>query len=201
MFEEVRKILENIFGNGFVKRNNKSPNDFATCNGVAEEDVETNTCNKCVALNHTIFKIGNVSKFGHRYCKCWYELKYFNGVILDFPMRKVTNYLFADDDKRAMMHTMGYTAKDSREIYNFIEKAVKTKFMLGEYELKDLNENGQHFRIYVELPGKDQVEGKKYMCHVGCVAWPEGRIKIATPLLKDKEIMNEVVGSSGSTNG
>lgn len=35
MFEEVRKILENIFGNGFVKRNNKSHKDLNTCNGVA----------------------------------------------------------------------------------------------------------------------------------------------------------------------
>lgn len=194
MFEEVRKIWENILGNGFVKRNNSSTNDLETCNGVATNDLESRTCYLCVALNHTIFKIGNVPKFGHRYCKCWYELKHLNDISLDFPMRKVTNYLFANDDKRAMMHTMGYTAKDGREIYNFVEKAVKTKFMLGEYELQDLNKYGQHFAVYVELPGKDQVEGKKYRCHVGCVAWPKGKIKIATPLLKDKEITDEVVG-------
>ncbi len=196
MFENVRKILENIFGNGFAKRNNKSKNDLETCNGVATDDIESRTCFLCVALNHTIFKIGNLPTYRHWNCKCGYEFKYFNGVTLDFPMRKITNYLFADDDKRAMMHTMGYTAANSREIYNFTEKAVKTKFMLGEYELQNLNEHGQYFRIYVELPGKDQVEGKKYRCHVGCVAWPDGKIKIASPLLKDEEIKDEVVGSS-----
>ncbi len=26
---------------------------------------------------------------------------------------------------------------------------------------------------------------EKFNCHVGCVAWPFGKIKIATPLIKD----------------
>ena len=35
------------------------------------------------------------------------------------------------------------------------------------------------------LNGKRDHAGEKFNCHVGCVAWPFGKIKIATPLLKD----------------
>ena len=28
---------------------------------------------------------------------------------------------------------------------------------------------------------------KKYLCHTGCIAYPNGKVKIATPLILDKE--------------
>ena len=51
--------------------------------------------------------------------------------------------------------------------------------------LADLNEYGQHFRICFKLKGKRDCLGKEFNCRVGCVAWPNAKIKIATPLLKD----------------
>lgn len=197
MFEEVRQILDNILGvagNGFVERTNASGKNFEVCNGVAVDDRETQTCYKCVALNNTVFKNDNLPNYWHKNCKCRNRPTVLKQVKLDFPKKKITNYLFSNDNKRAMMHTMGYTAADGEEVYNLIAQAVKSKFMSGDYVLQDLNEHGQHFAIYVELDGKSLASGKKFRCHAGCVAWPKGKIKIATPLVKDREIGNEVVG-------
>ena len=52
MFESIRWILDNIFGisgNGFVIRENVSPENIETCNGVAVKDDKTRTCALCVA--------------------------------------------------------------------------------------------------------------------------------------------------------
>ena len=60
MFESIRWILDNIFaisGNGFVIRENVSPENIENCNGVAVQDDKTRTCALCVALNDTVFKM------------------------------------------------------------------------------------------------------------------------------------------------
>lgn len=90
-----------ISGNGFVIRENISPENIETCNGVAVKDDKTRTCTLCVALNDTVFRNDNKPIYYHPYCKC------------------------------------------------------KNK----KYELTEVV--------------------------VGCVAWPFGKIKIATPLIKD----------------
>ena len=51
--------------------------------------------------------------------------------------------------------------------------------------LQILNENGQHFTVHFLLKGKRDHINEKFNCHVGCVAWPFGKIKVATPLIKD----------------
>ena len=73
MFENIRWILDNIFGirgNGFVIRENISPENIETCNGVAVKDDKTRTCALCVALNDTVFKNDNKPIYYHPYCKC-----------------------------------------------------------------------------------------------------------------------------------
>lgn len=83
------------------------------------------------------------------------------------------------------MRTMGYLPEDYNEIYDTIENEVENKFLSGDYKLKALNINGQHFTINFILNGKRDHVKEKFKCHVGCVAWPFGKIKIATPLIKD----------------
>ena len=54
MFESVRWIVDNILGinsNGFVIRENDSPENIENCSGVAVDDEKTRTCALCVALN------------------------------------------------------------------------------------------------------------------------------------------------------
>ena len=117
MFENIRWILDNIFGisgNGFVIRENISPENIETFNGVAVGDEKTRTCALCVALNYTVFRNDNKPNYYHPYCKCKnkkYELK---RVEFDFPIQKITGYLFANEDKKAMMRTMGYIIEDAK---------------------------------------------------------------------------------------
>jgi hypothetical protein len=106
-------------------------------------------------------------------------------VIFDFPLQKITGYLFVNEDKKAMMRTMGYIIEDANELYQLIQSEVENKFLSGDYKLKALNINGQHFTINFKLKGKRDHAKEEFNCHVGCVAWPFGKIKIATPLLKD----------------
>lgn len=84
-----------------------------------------------------------------------------------------------------MMRSMGYIIEDSEEIYSLIQTRVEENFLCGKYKLKILNENGQHFTVNFILNGKRDHLGENFNCHVGCVAWPFGKIKIASPLLKD----------------
>ena len=117
MFENIRWILDNIFGisgNGFVIRENISPENIETFNGVAVGDEKTRTCALCVALNYTVFRNDNKPNYYHPYCKCKnkkYELK---RVEFDFPIQKITGYLFANEDKKAMMRTKGYIIEDAK---------------------------------------------------------------------------------------
>ena len=188
MFENVQWILNNIFGNsgdGFVIRENESSEDIETCDGVAVYDEKTRTCALCVALNRTVFRNNNKPEYYHPNCKCENEEYELKKVTFDFPLRKVTQYLFVNENKKAMMRKMGYTAEDAQEIYDIIEREVENRFLLGNYVLKVLNENGQHFSVNIILNGKRDHMREKFKCHIGCVAWPYGKIKIATPLVQD----------------
>lgn len=188
MFGNIRWMLDNIFGiseEGFVIRENESSENIETCDGVAVKDEKTRTCALCVALNNTVFRNDNKPEYYHPNCKCEnkeYELK---KVTFDFPLRKITHYLFVNENKKAMMHAMGYTIEDSQEIYNIIEREVENRFLSGNYLLKVLNEHGQHFSVNIILNGKRDHMYEKFNCHIGCVAWPYGKIKIATPLVQD----------------
>ena len=188
VFDEIGNIFKDLFGlqgDNWVKRHNGSPQNLETCNGVAEEDGIYNTCALCVALNDTIFKNNNKPNFYHIRCKCGNHICDMSNVILKFDKRKITEYLFVDKNKFEMMKSMGYELKDAEEIYYIIEKNVKSEFLGGNYKLKELNINGQHFQINFRLYGKNNHIGELFNCHVGCVAWPNGKILIATPLIKD----------------
>lgn len=188
MFEDIKWILDNIFGingNKFVIRKNVSKENIETCNGIAVDDDTTNTCALCVALNDTVFKNNNKPEYYHRNCKCQNTKYELTTVKLDLPIQKITHYLFKNEDKKAMMKTMGYLPEDSNEIYELIRLQVENNFLSGNYKLKTLNINGQHFAINFIINGKRDHITERFNCHIGCVAWPFGKIKIATPLIKD----------------
>ncbi len=189
MFEQIRWVLDNMLGlNGdvFVIRENASPENIETCKGVAVEDENTKTCALCVALNDTVFKNNNKPEYYHPNCKCKTKEYNLKEVKLDFPIEKITNYLFVNPNKLAMMKTMGYNNEDSIEIHLYLQQLIRKSFQLGKYRLGVLNEKGQHFAISFKLQGKrDHIE-KIFNCYIGCVAYPNGKIKVATPLIKEK---------------
>ncbi len=172
----------------WVIRENKTLKNLENCNGVATADETTRTCVKCVALNKTIFHFLKYPTYGHPYCKCKQKLQGKPKVILDFPESKITQYLFSNENKRKMMHTMGYTIEHFKMLYNTISAKVKEGFYKVDYRLKNLDECGQRFAINIILDGVDGCIGKKYRCQVGCIAYPFGKIRVVTPIMKKGEI-------------
>ena len=91
MFENIRWILDNIFGiseDGFVIRENASPENIETRNGIAENDGKTQTCALCVALNDTVLRNNNKPEYYHPNCKCKNKEYELQKVDFDFPLKK-----------------------------------------------------------------------------------------------------------------
>ena len=188
MLEDARRILKNILGvdgDGFVIRSSNSSKTIESCNGLATKDDLTNTCALCVALNKTVFKNDNKPEYIHPNCKCKNESYNLTTVTFDFPMGKLDRYLFVKEDKTAMMRSMGYTIEDCNELYDLIKMEVAKSFLAGNYKLQLFNEAGQRFTVFIKLNGKRDHVGEVFNCHIGCIAWPFGKIKIATPMIKD----------------
>lgn len=188
ILDNVKSLVEKFFttnGDFWVTRKSRSNLNIEKCNGVAKKDETKNVCDLCVALNETVFKVYNKPEYFHPNCTCKYIPTTLSNIILDFPMKKVENYLFFKEDKHKMMKTMGYRIQDSKDVYGLIFESVKTNFKNGNYKLGILDIHGQHFSINTILYGKRDHIGEVFNCHIGCVAWPNGKIKVATPLIKD----------------
>lgn len=187
IFDDVKYILDEIVGNNhWIKRKSNSFLNLETCNGEAINDSITNTCELCVALNETVFKDYNKPDYMHPHCKCFEVPINSVNIVIDFSPEKVTEYLFVNMNKKAMMRSMGYTIQDWKEIYDLISYEVKINFVKNKYILRVLNVYGQHFQVNFILYGKNDHHGEEFQCHSGCIAYPNGKIKIATPLIKDK---------------
>ncbi len=181
--------LADLFSEGiWMQRDNVALKDLSVCQGVATEDTKMRTCALCVALNRTVFHSRKRPTFTHPHCKCKQKPQGKPNVTLDFPTEKITRYLFVKEDKRRMMHSMGYTIEHAKLIYDLISAKVKESFLKVNYVLKQLDIYGQRMGIYIEIDGIDGCIGKKYKCHVGCVAYPNAMLKVVSPLMRDKEI-------------
>lgn len=157
--------------------------DIEICNGIATND--GSTCSYCVALNKTIFKGNNLPKYKHFRCKCLLFPTQLNKVSLVFPVDKITKYLLFEPNKFAMMRSMGYNKENADELYEKISQAVSQGFLNNQYQLRELNKYGQHIQINFILEGKNEHIHELFKCHTGCIVWPNGKIKIASPLIQD----------------
>ena len=90
-----------------------------------------------------------------------------------------------DENKKAMMHSMGYIPDDYREVYELIKRETEKSYLSSGYTLNRLDIHGQRFTVKTVLRGKRERQGEYFNCHTGCMAWPYGKIKITTPLIKD----------------
>ncbi|MCM1042909.1 MAG: hypothetical protein NC350_01725 [Corallococcus sp.] len=126
--EKAFRAMFGSFGNELVERNNPADKNLDLCNGVATQDGNTNTCALCVAVNHTVYRNPNKCNYEHPNCKCLYT--FFEGDLsIDFPIEKITKYLFADTNKNKMMHKMGYYIEDYRDIYSTISIQVLNSYL------------------------------------------------------------------------
>lgn len=167
-------------GDGWRQRQNESPLDIEVCGGTAVADPLTHSCDICVAINRTIFKNNNKpNEYQHPFCKCKQIPTKLNDVLLDFPIKKIQNYLFVK--KVDLMKSMGYIIEDVQEVYDTIAECAKREFLKGKYELGQLSKHGQRLSITVELSGKRNKQGRTYRFISGWMAYPNGKLHNNTP--------------------
>lgn len=169
-------------GGSWVIRNNISNMNIEICGGTAEPDFATRTCDLCVAANKTAYAVSNSWQPTHPNCKCESSNANITAQV-DFPMRKLTKYLFVDPNKSKMMHKIGYRIDDSEDLHTTLTAIVYQQYELGNYKLGALDKHGQRLQINTLFLGKRDHEGELHECHIGCVLWPYGKIKVATPLI------------------
>ena len=114
-------------------RSSTSDKTIESCNGLAIKDELTNTCALCVALNKTVFKNNNKPEYYHPNCKCKNESYNLTTVTFDFSMRKIREYLFVNENKKAIMLSMGYDITDAEELYHIMMEGARKKYLQGEY--------------------------------------------------------------------
>ena len=144
--------------------------------------MKTNTCARCVAANKTAYKPNNVWPLTHPNCKC----QAVSGNVslqVDFPIRKLTEYWFVKPSKSGIPPSMGFRIEDSEYLQQTLSAVVKKQYEEGNYVMGTLTSTGQHVEIHTVIEGKRDHEGELFNCYVGCVLWPNGKIKVASPLL------------------
>lgn len=181
--EAAKKLLElsKAGADVWVKRINDSSKDIKMCRGEATEDTQTRTCALCVALNKTIFKKNNKPEYFHPHCKCEMKEVELREVTLDFPIEKITRYLFVNEIKSKLIKTMGYLEEDAQEIYNGIAENARKQYLSGNYVLGNFNKNGQRITIYMKLKGKQEKADKIYEFKTGWMVYPDGELHNNTP--------------------
>ena len=184
VFKDAAEKLLALSGTGadvWVKRINDSSKDIKMCRGQATEDTQTRTCALCVALNKTIFKKNNKPEYFHPHCKCEMKEVELKKVTLDFPMRKITEYLLVHPSKSELMKSWGYTMEDAQEIYDEIAENAKMQYLNGEYRLGKFNKNGQRIEMKCTLNGKKDKAGQVYSFITGWMVYPDGMLHNNTP--------------------
>lgn len=181
--EAAKKLLElsKAGADVWVKRMNDSPKDIRVCEGQATEDTQTRTCALCVALNHTVFKNSNKPEYFHPHCKCEMKEVELREVTLDFPIKKITEYLLVHPSKSKLLLSWGYTMEDAQEIYDGIAENAKIQYLNGEYRLGRLDKNGQRIEMRCTLNGKKDKTGQVYSFITGWMVYPDGMLHNNTP--------------------
>lgn len=68
-------------------------------------------------------------------------------------------------------------------MHQTLSAVIKKQYEKGTYKLNYLNTSGVHVQIDTLIMGKRDHAGEMHPCYIGCVLWPYGKIKVATPLI------------------
>lgn len=184
VFKDAAEKLLALSGIGadvWVKRINDSSKDIKMCRGQATEDTQTRTCALCVAMNKTIFKKNNKPEYFHPHCKCEMKEVELKTVTLDFPIEKITGYLFVNEGKSKLIKSMGYVMADAQEIYDEIAENAREQYLSGNYILGVFDKSGQRITIHMKLKGKQEKADKIYKFKTGWMVYPNGELHNNTP--------------------
>lgn len=189
IFDGILEKVKSIFDKNppWIRRKASSALNIENCGGTAREDEETKACEMCVSVNGCCFVNEGDKKPQcpqHPNCRCK-ELpesvpaKEF--VTLDFPVEKISNYLFEKPSKAGLPKAMGYTINDAQEMYNEISKQAREKYADGNYVFHHHNKNGYAVSIPVKLKGKGIKLGRDYNFYTGWVIYPDFKLINSTP--------------------
>jgi len=103
--------------------------------------------------------------------------------IAECDLKKFTSYIFHDSvlvnkGKKALFESWGYDIMYSEILQTEYIKQAQEKYASGEYELGKLDDFGQRINIEIILLTPN---GKLVNFMAGCMVYPDGQIKIATP--------------------
>ena len=75
--------------------------------------------------------------------------------------------------KKSIFESLGFSSKDSKKLKFEMEKQSLNNYLLGNYLLKNLDNNGQRLAIPITL--------SKKAFYTGWILEPEGKIRNTTP--------------------
>ena len=139
-------------------------------------------CMNCTALDGCYLVENNMPKVPlHERCDCK-KIKISLRTVqarakAECPIEKFTNYVFTDEikskGKKSIFESLGFSSKDSEKLKFEMEKQSLNNYLLGNYLLKNLDNNGQRLAIPITL--------SKKAFYTGWILEPEGKIRNTTP--------------------
>ena len=113
----------------------------------------------------------------HTNCHCTVKpisyIKFKNVANAVCDIRKFTNYIFIDKNKKTLFEKIGYNINDSAFLKTEICRQALKEYLSGNYILKVLDSNGQRIAIPIRLNG--------FVFNSGWMLCPEGQISNTTP--------------------
>ena len=199
-------IFDNILGNWIQvidKGNKLTIADYGYDTGVIE-GTTGNHCVKCVAVNQCCFKDEKNKKpekfnltgisildsllnglsleLYHFKCHCSENPINFdneNEIELIIPDGKI-DYLFSS--KSGWINAMGYRQKDYNNFVEILLQKSKEAYFYGKYYIENISKYGCKINLQIDMPGANEKEGKVYGIESNYMIFPNGKLKMNTPI-------------------
>ena len=198
--------LEGVIGN-WIKiidyKNEITIEDYGYETGIIEGTTEKH-CVKCVAVNKCLFKDENGNKPKHEGFAdidlfeiiskgLWLGLYHFkchckeipaeisgpNTIDLIIPEGKI-DYLFRS--KKDWINAMGYKENDYINFVNILLSKTKEAYFYGKYYIENITKYGCKINLLIDIPGKNEKQGKNYKIITNYMIFPNGKLKMNTPI-------------------
>ena len=199
-------VFEKALGNWIQIIDGKSDitlDDYGYDTGVIE-GTTGNHCVKCVVVNRCWFKNENGKKpetmhyslenitqslskgltpgLYHYRCHCKETPIFPNGIEdiqLILPTGKIA-YLFAS--KSGWIDAMGYHKDQYMSFVEVLLQKTKEAYCYGKYVIQNITKYGCKINVLIDIPGVNEKQGKTYKVKTNYMVFPNGRIKMNTPI-------------------
>lgn len=148
-----------------------------------------NCCPECLALDGCWFPMEKAPAWPHHpNCHCTLDPLDYADVLARAASRsdygKFDPYLFNTQGrhphgKEVLFGQWGYTADDAPWLQAEMEKQAREQYLLGHFELDDLDKRGQRINIRITIPRRDTGAPVSFL--TGWMVYPNGEIRLVTP--------------------